>query len=78
MTPGLRRRIDVAAARLEHLTRVLAGSDSPRPGGGDRCLADAGGDHLPDSLVRVIESVEAVCADLAETAAVGPRLKGAQ
>jgi uncharacterized membrane protein YccC len=78
MTPGLRRRIDVAAARVEHLTLVLVGSDSPRPGGADRSLADAGRDHLPDSLVRVIESVEAACADLAETAAVGPRLKGAQ
>jgi uncharacterized membrane protein YccC len=78
MTPGLRRLIDVAAARVEHLTRVLAGSDSPMPGDADRSLADASGDHLPDSLVQVIESVEAACADLAETVTVGPRIKGAR
>ena len=72
MTPGLRRQIDAAAAHVEHMTRVLAGSDPPEPGDADRSLAGTAGrttsDPLPGALAEAIESVEAACAHLAKTA----------
>jgi len=72
MTSGLRRQIDEAAAHVEAMTRVLAGSDPPEPCDADRSLADTAGrttsDPLPGALAEAIESVEAACAHLATTA----------
>jgi len=68
MTPAVRGQIDTAAARVEFMTRVLAGSDLIGRGEADRSSSDTAGpartDLLPGSLIEAIESVEVACADL--------------
>ena len=71
MMPAMRRQIDAAAARVERMACVLAGSDVPQMGETDRSLGGAAGptsaNPLPDSLIEVIESVEVACANLASS-----------
>jgi len=81
MTPAMRRQIDAAAARVERMTSALAGSDVPKMGEIDRSLGDAAGptsaNPLFDSLVEIIESVEAACANLLSSRSeVHRRLRG--
>jgi len=81
MTPAMRRQIDAAAARIERMTSALAGSDVLKMGEIDRSLGDATGptsaNPLLDSLVEIIESVEAACANLLSSRSeVHRRLRG--
>jgi uncharacterized membrane protein YccC len=71
MTPAIRHQIDTAATRVERATRVLAGSNVPKMGKTNRFLGDAAcltsANALPSSLIEVIKSVEAACANLASS-----------
>ncbi|HKE40893.1 MAG TPA: FUSC family protein [Casimicrobiaceae bacterium] len=71
MTPVMRLQIDAAAARVSRMTRVLAGSDVREMDETDRSLGGApgpaGASPLPGSLIEVIESAEAACANLSSS-----------